>query len=246
VLEARPVREDDRVVLAGDDVRVGDDQPVPGRPAGALDAEAAGGADDAHHAGGRRLHPGPAGDPLRRRGHVGAGAVDGGERVEARERVEHRPGRRQHRIEPREDLRALDVASQRPGAGRVQQDGADQPRDPQRDGGAQDRPHQPVERSQARRHDRAADEEPGALEQAGEQRPAEQRADQAHQRRVRRLGAVRQQRGRQAAAGEGARREADQGKGAGDEPLPPAERGHEHDEGGDDPVEAGHGRKRAA
>ena len=78
---------DRRVVLARDHVSVRHDDPAAGDPAAPLDAQAAGGAEHAHHAPPGRPHVGVAGDLRVRRRHVRGRAADGRERVEARERL---------------------------------------------------------------------------------------------------------------------------------------------------------------
>ena len=77
-------RQDARVVLAGDDVRVRDDDAVPGDPARALHAEPAGRPEDLHHARRRVAHLGVARDARRRRVHARLRAVDARERVQPR------------------------------------------------------------------------------------------------------------------------------------------------------------------
>ena len=119
------VHQHDRVVLAGDDVRVGHDDARARHPARALDAEPAGGAEDLHDA-----RPTPPARPGRAAiapvggGDVGARARRSRERVEARQRVEDRPGRRQQRVEALEHDRALDVVAQLARARRLERDRA--------------------------------------------------------------------------------------------------------------------------
>ena len=113
-----------RVLLAGDDVGVGDDDAGRGDPAGALDRQAAGGAEHAHDAARGAL-------ARRRRGRSrGSGAAtsargpgDRGQRVEPRERVQDRARRRQHLVQLAQDRRALDVGAQLALAGCLRGDG---------------------------------------------------------------------------------------------------------------------------
>ncbi len=100
-----------RVVLAGDDVGVGHHHARARHPPRALDPQSAGGAEDAYDGGGGGADIGVAQDPAGRRGDVGARAVDLGEGVDARERVEDRPRRRQELVEALEHDRALDVVA---------------------------------------------------------------------------------------------------------------------------------------
>ena len=104
-----PARQHARVALAGDDVRVRDDEPVARDPARALDAEPAGGAEHLDHARGRLLHLRVARDPGARRRDARLRPVDARERVERPQRVQQRPGRRQDRVEPLQDRGALDL-----------------------------------------------------------------------------------------------------------------------------------------
>ena len=83
-----------RVVLAGDDVGVGDHDAGLGHPARALDADAARRAEDLDHARACGAHLAVGGDPRLRRRHARRRAVDPRERVERAQRVEQRPGRR--------------------------------------------------------------------------------------------------------------------------------------------------------
>ena len=94
----------------GDHVGVGHHDARRGHPAGALDADAARGAEDLDHAVARRGHLRVARDRRPRRRHARLGSVDPRERVERAQRVEQRAGRRQHRVELAQDRRALDVA----------------------------------------------------------------------------------------------------------------------------------------
>ena len=128
-VERRPLAAelDRRVVLARDHVRVRHDDAAAGDPAAPLDAEAAGGAQHAHHAPPGRPHVGVAGDLRVRRRHVRGGAADRRERVEARERLQDRPRRRQRRVQPLEDLGALDRLAQLARAGRLERHGARDP-----------------------------------------------------------------------------------------------------------------------
>ena len=83
-----PPQQHPRVLLPRDDVRVGDDEPVAGHPARALDAQPARVAEDLHHASPRpRRTPAVARDRRRRRRHARLRAVDARERVEPRERA---------------------------------------------------------------------------------------------------------------------------------------------------------------
>ena len=81
-------RHDNRVVLAGDDVRVRDDDPRRDHPAAALDAEPAGGAEDAHDARRRGPHSGLPEHPRIERLRRYCRACDRRERIDAAERAE--------------------------------------------------------------------------------------------------------------------------------------------------------------
>ena len=95
------------VVLAGDDVSVGDHEARAGDPARALDPEAAGGAEHAHGRAARRPDLRVVDDAVVRRGDVGIGAADRRRRVDPAKHVEQRARRRQRVVERPEDRRAL-------------------------------------------------------------------------------------------------------------------------------------------
>ena len=100
-------------------MRVGDHLVRARHPARALDRQAAGGAEHAHDAARGRAHArGPA-DLGQRRRHVGRGAGQLRQRIEARERVQDRPRGRQQLVELAQDDRALDVRAQLPAARRL-------------------------------------------------------------------------------------------------------------------------------
>ena len=140
---ARAPGQHARVLLPGDDVRVGDDEPVAGDPARALDAEPAGGAEDLHDAVARRVHLRVARDPRGRRRHVRLRPVDARERVERAQRVQQRPGRRQDRVELAQDRRALDLAPDV--RVRRQRERAEHPGDPKPHAGGQHRAEHAVD-----------------------------------------------------------------------------------------------------
>ena len=123
------------VVLAGDDVGVGDDQPRAGDPARALDAEAAGGAEHANHRAAGADHVGVGGDRRVGRRHRRRRPDDRRRRIDPVERMQDRPRGRQHFVEAAQDHRALHIGPQLRRPRRVQGDGAedpDQPRAPPR------------------------------------------------------------------------------------------------------------------
>ena len=186
-----------RVVLAGDDVGVGDDDPVARHPSGALHAEAARGPEHAHHALRRRLHLRIARDLRVRRPHARRRAADLRQRVEPRERVQDRARRGQRRVQPLEDLRLLDVArgaralrgSGAPTAPTIQ--ASPSARHPSRSA-----PADAVEEPQPAA-DPPAQVESEHFEPGRENAADDSRADQRHERRIRRLGSlVEQQRRR--------------------------------------------------
>ena len=164
-------------------MRVGHDEPVPRHPAAPLDPEAAGGADQLHHAAAGGLDvripsDGAVGGPYsdRRAGDLGEG-------VEAGKRPEDGAGRRQRVVEPAQDRRSLDGPAQVPRSGGLQRDGPGHPRERQ----AQAREEQPaadaVEHSeplpQAVAQVKADD-----LEAGREDAPDEQGADQREEGRI--------------------------------------------------------------
>ena len=105
----------------------------------------------------------------------------------------------------------------------------------------QHRAEQPVERAEAgQRPQPAADLPPERLEQPGEQRPDEQRADQPEGRARTGIAPVRQHERAEPRAEPRARGETRQRQRAGDEPLRPAEEGEQEHEPHDDPVDPRH------
>ena len=135
--------------LPGDDVRVRDDQPRCGDPAGAGHAEPAGAAEHLHHAGGRLLDLGVARDARARRRDAGLGSLDPRERVEAAQRVQQRAGRRQDGVEPLEDRGALDLHPD-PVAAVLDRERAEDPDDAEPRARDQDGAEHPVARRRSR------------------------------------------------------------------------------------------------
>ncbi len=78
-----------------------------------------------------------------------------------------------------EDHRALDVGPQLGLARRLGRHGGGDPHDPEAEGDAEGRAEDAVEHAEARHHQAAADSEAEALEAGREQRPGQQRAEQA-------------------------------------------------------------------
>ena len=174
------------VVLAGDDVGVGDDQPRPHRPARALDPEPAGGAEHTHHRAARPQHVGVGGDRRVRSGHLGRRTGYRGSRIDPVERVQHRPRGRKHVVEAAQDHRALDVSAEAGGARRVQGDGAEHPDEAERDRGDQRRPTCPVRKVQRLPADHPSPQpQRKALQGYRHNRPDQQRPQRGEQRRVR-------------------------------------------------------------
>ena len=163
------------VLHPGDDVGVRDDEVRRRDPAGALDAEAAGGPGDAEDAGSRPATPalwssaGSGGGDLRQR------PADRRERVDARDRIEQ-PRRRHPLVDLAEDPRALHLLAQLRLAGHVQRDGAGDPDDRRPGRRAEHEPAERVEHAQRRhdeeaRADRVARDRRRALDEHGRARP---------------------------------------------------------------------------
>ena len=109
VEENAVVAIDARLVDPGDDVRIRDDEPRRGDPAGALDAEPAGVADHSHDAERGGVDACGVEDSGAGRIDPGRGPGERGERVDPRERVDQ-PVRRKLLVERGEDRRVLGVA----------------------------------------------------------------------------------------------------------------------------------------
>ena len=177
----------DRVVLPCDDVRVRDDEPARGDPAGALDPEPARRALDADHARGRVADLRVPRDRRPRRRHVRRRARDRRKRVEPRQRVQDRPRRRQHAVERAEDRRPLDVVAELPRPRRLQRHRTGEPRQGQSDRPRQQRAADAVEDPEARGGQPPPDPVPEDLQEASQDHPADQRAGEGEHRRVRRV-----------------------------------------------------------
>ena len=157
-------------------------------------------------------------EPAARGRDVGRGPGDRGQRVQARERVQDRAGRRQHLVELAQDRRALDVRAQAGSARRLGGDGGGDPDDAEAERRAEQRSERAVEQPQCRASIRRATQpQADTLEAAREDRAGEQGADQPERGRIRRGRALGQQQRTQAGAEEGTDCET-------------AEREHTHDE----------------
>ena len=115
------------VVLAGHDMGIGDDKVRRRRPAGSLDAEAAGRAEHPYHRA-------TGAQDVWIVGARGIGWCDGhrrsgerGSRIDTTEGVEHRPRRGKQLVEAAQDRRALHVGPQLTGSRCVQGDRAEHP-----------------------------------------------------------------------------------------------------------------------
>ena len=214
---------DGRVLLAGEHVRVGHDDFRLDHPAGALDRQAAGGAEHAHDAARGAPHTRRPRDGRLGRGDVRRGAGDLGQGVEPRERVQDRAGRRQQLVELAQDRRALDVRAQRALARRLRRHGCEDPDDAQTEGRAERRAEQAVEQAQAREEQRAPQPEAQTLQPTREDRAGQQRADQPEGGRVWRGGSAGQQKRTQASSEECTKREPAEGEHPDDEAPPEAE-----------------------
>ena len=196
-----------------------------------------------HHAGRRRLHLRVARDPGPRRRDLRLGTCDARERIEPAQRVQQRAGRRQDRVEPLEDRRALHFDAD-PVRAALDRERAEDPHHAEADAGDQYRPQEPVDRAEARQQPQAAPDGPAErLEQPGEQAAGEQRAAQAERRRPRRARALVEHERPDPRADPRAERQPGEGQHAGDEALGPSEQRQQHDQPDDDPVQAGHGRR---
>ena len=232
-----------RVALARDDVGVRDHEPGAGHPARPLHAEPARRPEHLHDAVRRRRATRALRAMPRRGGATSTiGPVDVRERVEAAQRVEQRPGRRQDRVEALEDRRALDLLAQlvaaraaRANAPRIHttpspahaiEHGAEQPVERPTRPGSRDRPlrRRPPNASTARPSSPPTSSAPSRPNSGayGECAPVGQ-----HERP-------------DPGADEGADREPGQRERARHEPLRPAEQGEQQHEADDDPVQAGH------
>ena len=145
------VAVDPRLLDAGDDVGVRDDEPLRGDPAGALDPEPARVADHPHDA-----QRGPV-DALRpEHGRVGRGdarrrAGEDSERVDPREGVDQ-PRRRQLVVQRREDAGVPRVRPQPRLAREIEEDRADRPAEREPDRGAEEAARDVVEEAQRAEH----------------------------------------------------------------------------------------------
>ena len=141
----------DRVGLARDDVRVGDDEAGAGDPAAALDPSPHA-VPSTRTTLARRPRARPAWRAIPR---VGAGTSAAGPRTDGSgsnraSALRIGPDGGSNWLSSREDRRALDVASQRLRAGGLQRDRADDPGDPEPDAGGQRGAEQAVDRAAAR------------------------------------------------------------------------------------------------
>ena len=175
-----------------------------------------------------------------RRRHVRRRAADRRERVEAGERLEDRPRRRQHRVELPQDRRALDGLAQVARARSLKRYRADDPHQEQPQAGEQRGAAHPVQHSELLRQP-VAQLKAEHLEPRGQQRSEQQRPDQGEQRGVRRMRTVLEQERSEARADERPGGKARQRQASGDQPLAVAPDREEHGEGDDDPVEARQG-----
>ena len=172
------------VVLPRHHVGVGDHLARAAHPAGPLDAEPARGAEHPHDARRGGAHGGLARDRRKRRADVGRGAGDGGQRIQARQRVEDRPRGRQHPVELAEDQRALDVAAQLGLTGRLRGHRRGDPHQPQADARAQHRAEGAVDHAKPGQPQRAAQAQAEPLQAGGQERTRQQRAHQSERRGV--------------------------------------------------------------
>jgi hypothetical protein len=140
---------------------------------------------------------------------IGLRTLDLGERVEAGERAQDRPRRGQVLVERAQDRGALDRLAELAGAGRLQRHGAEKPHQPEPQAGHQGAAGDPVEHAEPVA-EAVAQPEPDQLEAGGQHAADHQRPDQREQRRVGRLGALREQQRPQPRTYEGARGEATQ------------------------------------
>ena len=178
-----PAQQHRRVLLARDDVGVGDDEPVARDPAGALDAQPAGGAEDlARRSRAAARTCGSRAIAARGAGTSRLGPSIARERVEARQRLEQRPDGGSTSLSCRRIVERWTSRAQRRGSPAS----AARPRPPSTRARArrraQQRAQQPVDdadpaRAAARAQSRAEPLEP---EQRAARRAA--RADQAEQR----------------------------------------------------------------
>ena len=241
-----PADLDRGVALAGHHVGVGHDQPgrappsrCPRPPARRRCRTRA-----RRCARGRRAPPGCAEDPPGRRRHVGGRAAHRRQRIEPRQRVEDRARRRQQLVELASGSPSAGCRGAAARAGRLRAP-------PRRRSRRSPRPTQAVS---------TAPSSPSTVRSPGSRRrertraprpsrplastpPAEQRAEQAEQRRVRRPRSLAEHQRRQPRADEGPDREPDQRQRADDEPLQVAVDGQQDGERDDHPVDARSSRK---
>ena len=181
---------DGGVALARDDMGVGHHQVRGSDPAGALDPEPAGGAEDADHAVARRPHVGVLGDLRVGRRDVRARALDGDARVDPVENVDQRARRREGVVERPQDRGALHGGPQALCARGVERHRSEEPGEPQRQrdqqhgsaGGLCDHDPPPAAR---RSEQPPPDGERDLLQRDGEDPSDQQRSRQRRGRRVR-------------------------------------------------------------
>ena len=248
---ARVEGDDDRIVIVpvtavdpcvlhpGDDMGVRDDELRRRNPAGALDAEAAGGPGHAEDAGSRLFDAGALEEARVGRGDLRQRPADRRERVDALDRVEQ-PRRRHPLVDLAEDARALHLLAQLCLAGCVQRGRAGDPDDRRTGRRAEHEPAQRVQHAQ-----RGHDEESPADRVARDRRHAlDERGpdDRAAERGERRVGrrAPGQELRRELGAEVRAGRDPREREGAGDEPAPKPVQRRQPDHGGRDPVDRRH------
>ena len=235
----RPARQHARVVLAGDDVRVGDDDARPRRPSPSpRRRRRTRSRGSSPRCAPRRAHlAGRARSPARGGGTRACGPSMCGNGSSARERVEQRPGRRQHRVEPAQDRRALDVARGCP-APRCSATAPSTQATSSPTHAVSTAPSAPSTAAKAgERTRRAAARPPPRSPPPARRRPRSRRPARiagAHAR----LAAAPSTSGAIRVPEPGAGGEADQRERAGDEALRPAEEREQHDRADDHPVDA--------
>jgi hypothetical protein len=169
-----------------------------------------------------------------------ARAGDRRQRIEARQRVEDRAGRRQHRVELAQHERALHVGAQRRQPGRLEHDGPRQPGQPERDRDAERAAEQRVGDAEAADPQAAAQAGAEQLQPAREHPADHQGTREREQRRVRRVRAVGQQQRADARAGDRAAHQPGERERADDEAAPQPGETQQHGQRDDDPVERRH------
>src|ERR1051325_1380531 len=153
-LEVRPLALDlhGRVVLPGDHVGVRHYDPIPPHPSRALYPQTASSTEHPDHAAPGCTDLSIPGDPGVWRGHVRRRAVDGWERIEAREGVEQRPARRQRAVERLKDRGALNVAPEVTRSGRLERNRSSHPYEAEPEAGHEHGAGGAVDRAESRPH----------------------------------------------------------------------------------------------